>query len=197
VHISIANPSEDSPLPYYRGKALVEKALIESGLSYAILRPAVIFGTEDILINNIAWMLRRFPIFGVIGSGKYRVQPIFVEDVAKIAVDAAQEGRNTIINAVGPEIFTFDELVKLITEKTGCKSKIVHAPPAIGYLLSKMIGYLVRDVVLTWEEVQGLTADLLVTDSPPTGETRLSEWLENNADRVGRRYASELKRHYR
>ena len=60
VHISITNPSEDSPLPYFRGKALVEKAIHESGLSYAILRPTVLFSPEDVLINNIAWFLRRF-----------------------------------------------------------------------------------------------------------------------------------------
>jgi NADH dehydrogenase len=196
VHISITNASQDSALPYFKGKGQIEEALIESGLSYAIIRPAVIFGKEDILINNIAWILRRFPVFGVMGSGAYRLRPIFVEDLARIAVDAGQKNENVTIDAVGPETFTFDELVRLIARKTGSRSGIIHVPPAMGYLFSKMIGLLVGDVVLTWDEVRGLTAGLLDTDSPPTGETRLSEWLEQNAQGVGKRYASELKRHY-
>jgi len=69
VHLSIANPSIDSHLPYYSGKGQVEKSLIDSGLSYAILRPTVIFGAKDILINNIAWFARHFPVFAIPGSG--------------------------------------------------------------------------------------------------------------------------------
>ncbi len=118
VHISITNPSEDSPFPYFRGKMLVEKAITQSKLSYAIIRPTVIFGSEGILINNIAWLLRRLPIFAIPGSGDYRIQPVFVEDVAEIAVNASHSNENTVIDAVGPEIYTFDELVRLIASKT-------------------------------------------------------------------------------
>ncbi len=196
VHISITNASRAPSLPYFRGKALVEEALIESGLSYAIVRPTLVFGHGDILINNIAWMVRRFPVFAVIGAGDYRVRPIFVLDEAKTAVDAGQREENVIVDAVGPEVFTFDELVRLIAEKTHSRTRIIHVPPRIAYLLSRMIGWLVRDVVLIWDEVEGIQANLLVTDGTSTGETRLSEWLEENAARVGIRYASELKRHY-
>ena len=101
--VSITNSSEDSPLPYFRGKAAVERIVIESGLSYAIVRPSVIFGGEDILINNIAWLLRRFPVFAVPGSGDYRLQPVCVEDVAEIAVDAACDEGSVALDAVGPE----------------------------------------------------------------------------------------------
>lgn len=196
VHVSITNAAQASELPYFGGKARVEQALMESGLSYAIIRPTLVFGPGDILINNIAWMLRRFPVFAVIGSGKYRVQPVFVEDMAKITVEAGQNSENVIVDAVGPETFAFDELVRLIARAIHRRAGIVHAPPLIAYLFSKMIGYLVRDVVLIWDEVEGIQANLLVSDGPPTGETRLSEWLDQNADAVGTRYASELKRHY-
>lgn len=107
VHVSITNPSEDSPLEYFRGKARLERALVESGLSYAILRPAVLFGKEDILINNIAWMLRRFPVFGVFGDGQYRLQPIYVDDFARLAVEQGESDRDATINAIGPETFTY------------------------------------------------------------------------------------------
>ncbi len=197
VHVSITNASSDSPLPYFRGKGRLEEAVMESGLSYAIIRPTVIFGAEDILINNIAWLLRRFPVFAVPGTGDYRLQPIFVEDMAEIVVRAGQQDENLVIDAVGPEVFTFNELVRLIAGTVSSRARIVHVPPGLALFLSRLIGYIVQDVVLTRDEVAGLMAGLLVSEQPPTGHTRLSDWLAENANRVGAKYASELNRHYR
>ncbi len=197
VHISITNASEESTLPYFRGKGMVESAIMRSSLSYAIIRPTVIFGPEDILINNIAWLLRRFPVFAVPGTGNYRLQPVFVEDVAEIAVSAAIEDKNVVIDAVGPETYGFDELVRLIAEKVDSRAKIVHLRPGLALFLSRLVGYAVNDVILTRDEVAGLMANLLVSDGPPTGETRLGDWLDENAESVGTKYASELNRHYR
>ncbi len=197
VHVSITNASEESPLPYFRGKGIVEQAVVRSGLSYAIIRPAVIFGTEDILVNNIAWFLRRLPVFAVPGAGDYRLQPVFVEDMAEIAVDAGQQDEDLVIDAVGPEAYTFDELVRLIADTVGSRARIVHLKPTMALFLLGLLGYAVRDVVLTGDEIRGLTSDLLVSAGPPTGRTRLSEWLAGNADLVGSQYASELARHYR
>ena len=197
VHVSITNASEESSLPYFRGKGLLENAVIHSSLSYAIIRPAVIFGAEDILINNIAWFLRRFPVFAVFSSGEYRLQPVFVEDVAEIAVTAGHHDEDIIVDAVGPEIYTFDELVQLIASKFESKAKIIHLRPGLALFLSRLVGYMVNDVVVTRDEVRGLMSNLLVSESPPTGRTRLSDWLGYNAASVGARYASELDRHYR
>ena len=197
VHISITNPSEDSPLPYFRGKAVLERAIVDSGLSYAIIRPTVIFGREDILINNIAWLLRRSPVFAIPGNGEYRLQPVSVDDVADMAVRAAREAGNTVFDAAGPEIFTFNELVRLLADKTGSRARIVHLPSGPALLASRLIGLAVRDVVLTGDEVAGLTSGLLISRGPPTGSTRLSDWLDENAAVLGTRYASELERHYR
>ena len=132
VHVSIANPSADSPLEYFRGKAAVEKALVESGISYAILRPAVLFGKEDILINNIAWTLRRLPVFGVFGDGRYRLQPIYVDDLAALAVQQGKGRENIVINAVGPETFAYRELVATIGQLIGKRRPIVSVPPWFG-----------------------------------------------------------------
>ena len=197
VHVSIANPSEDSLLPYYRGKALLERDLIESGLSYAMLRPTVIFGDEDILINNIAWLLRRFPVFGVPGAGDYTIQPIFVEDMADLAVSLGARRDDVIVDAVGPEVYTFDTLVRLIARAVGSRARIVHVPPGLGLFLAQVIGRLLGDVTLTRQELDGLMASLLVSSGPPTGRTLLSEWLAQHAETVGVRYASEVQRHYR
>ncbi len=197
VHISITSPSEESPLPYFRGKGLVEKFIMHSKLSYAIIRPTVIFGTEGILINNIAWHLRRLPIFAVRGSGDYRIKPVFVEDLAEIAVSVAQRDDNLVMDAVGPDIYTFDELVRLISSKIRTRVWIVHLMPRLVLLLTKLLGYALRDVVLTRDEITGLMSNLLISKGSPTTKTHLSQWLEQNADNVGVKYSSELERHYR
>lgn len=197
VHISITNPHITSPLPYFRGKAELEQALMNSRLSYAIIRPTVIFGDEDILINNIAWLLRKAPVFVIPGSGDYRLQPIAADDLAEIAVTAGQARQNQLIDAVGPEVFTFETLVRVIAATVHSRALIVHLPPNLALFLSRLIGRFVRDVVLTKEELDGLMSNLLVVDGPPTGRTRLSDWLNEHADSVGQHYASELERHYR
>lgn len=196
VHVSIANASADSSLPYFKGKGQLERAIINSGLSYAIIRPTVIFGKEDILINNIAWLLRHFPLFVVPGSGNYKMQPIYVEDLARIAVNAGEQEENAIIDAIGPETYTFEELVWLIGSTVGSKATIVHLSPKLALFFSSLIGRLIGDVVLTKDEVEGLMANLLATDSSSIASTYPSEWLRLNARTVGAKYASEIKRHY-
>jgi NADH dehydrogenase len=196
VHISITNPAETSRLPYFKGKAILEQALINSGLSYAIIRPTVIFGTEDILINNIAWLLRRFPVFPIFGSGTYQLQPMYVEDMADLVVQAGQSRENSIIDAVGPDIFTFEEMVRLIAATLGRNVLFPHVNPGLAYYMAKLIEPLLGDVLITQDEIRGLMADLLISQQTPAGRTRLSEWLEQNARTVGRDYASEIGRHY-
>ncbi len=197
VHVSITNPSEDSPLEYFRGKAQLERALIESGLSYAILRPTVLFGAEDILINNIAWLLRRLPVFGVFGDGRYRLQPIYVDDLAALAVAQGATRENVILNAIGPETFTYRELVETIGRLIGAPRPVISVPPLVGYWAGRLIGSLMGDVTITREEIAGLMANLLYVDAAPTGTTKLSDWIAAHADTVGRRYASELARRRR
>lgn len=196
VHISIANPDINSHLPYYWGKAENEKTVIESGMSYAILRPTVLFGIEDILINNIAYLVRRFPFFLQMGDGKYKIQPVYIEDLADLAIEAASRNDNLIWDAVGTDIFTFDELVKTIGKTVNKNPMIIHAHPRIALTAAQFLSLFVRDVLLTPEEVDGLMANLLVSSEPARCKTSLRKWLEENKDTVGTKYASELKKHY-
>ena len=197
VHISITNASSTSTLPYFRGKALVEQAVRESTIPHAIVKPTVVFGPGDILINNIAWFLRRFPLFPVFGDGEYRLQPVSVEDLAEIAVSAARADGDVEIDAVGPETLTFNRVLQMVREAVGSRVRLVHTPAPMVYWMSRPAGWLVRDVVITRDEIEGLTAGLLVSDARPTGRATLSEWLSRNGATVGARYASELSRHYR
>ena len=194
VHISITNPSVESHLEYFSCKAKLETALKRSGMSYAILRPAVIFGAEDILINNIAWMLRKFPVMGVFGDGQYRLQPIYVEDLADLAVREGYSRENITVDAIGPETFTYRQLVETIAEIIGKKRPIVGVGPGLGYWIARLLGWIVGDVILTREEIEGLMTELLYTESSPVGTTCLTEWIRQNRDQIGRKYSHELKR---
>lgn len=196
VHISVTNADEESPFPYFKGKGIVEQFIKESDLSYAILRPALIFGKENILINNIAWFLRKFPIFGVFGDGSYRIRPIYVEDLADLAIDAANNDEDTVMDTVGPEAFTYNELIYLIKDKINSNTKVLHLPPSLPLFFSKIVGRFVNDIVVTEDEVEGLMAELLYSQEPPRGKTRLSAWLQENRKSLGARYASELKQHH-
>jgi len=196
VHVSIANPSLESPLGYYRGKAQVEQAVRESGVSYAILRPTLIFGKHDILLNNLAWFCRHLPVFGIPGDGRYAIRPIYVEDMAQLLADSVEDHGNSIVDAVGPETFTFEELVRMVAREVGSSVPIMHMPAWLAYAATLLTGWAVRDVVLTWEEYLGLMGNLLAPKGPAVGTTRLSEWLAANREGVGGQYASEVKRHF-
>jgi NADH dehydrogenase len=194
VHVSITNPDANSPLPYFSGKAELESTLIQLGVPYSILRPTVLFGREDVLVNNIAWALRHLPVFGVFDRGDYRLQPIFVDDFAALAVEAAQRTGNEIIDTIGPETFTYRELVETIKRKLGSSSMVISIPPSAGYWACRCLGPFVRDVVITREEIQGLMEGRLYVDAPPRGTTKLTEWVDQHKEILGRNYTSELAR---
>ncbi len=197
VHISVTNPSANSPLPYFSGKAANEQTVVNSGMNYCILRPTLIFGKEDILINNIAWILRRFPFFAQMGDGHYTLQPVYVDDLAEIACQSVYNHENTILDVIGSETYSFDELVRLIGRKIGYQRPILHFPASLALQAAHLISLFIGDVLITREEMDGLMAGLLVSSKLPNGTTRLSNWLEANRETVGNKYASEITRHYK
>jgi nucleoside-diphosphate-sugar epimerase len=194
VHVSITNPSEKSDLEYFKGKGFLESSLINSGMAYSILRPAVLFGNQDILINNIAWALRKLPVFGIFGDGTYRIQPMHVEDFADLAVLEGFSESNRIVNAIGPETFTYLDLVKTIGKAIQIKPRIIHVPPYLGDIASRIIGSMVNDVFITPEEIKGLMQDLLYVEDTPQGKIKLSEWAAENSSSLGVKYSNELGR---
>jgi uncharacterized protein YbjT (DUF2867 family) len=194
VHISITNPDRGSDLPYFSGKAEMEEHLKSTGLSHCILRPTVLFGKEDILINNIAWGLRYLPVFGIFGDGHYRLQPIHVDDLAKVVVLQAHERTNSTIDAVGPEIFRYGDMVEMIAAAIGVRPRIVFLPPALAYQATRIIGWFVDDVLITREEIRGLMEERLYVNSGPLGATKLSDWVRANRSRLGLKYTSEMAR---
>ncbi len=197
VHLSVSNASLESALPYIRAKAQVEGILADTGVQYAIIRPTLIFGAGDLLLNNMAWALRRFPIYPVFGRGDYSVQPVYAGDVADQTVEAGSQPENSIADAAGPETFSYEQLIKLIAAAVGARSRLVRLPPLIGLAMTRLVSLMVRDVVLTRNEVHELMAGQFTSVEPPTGTTKLSRWLQEHHDALGRKYISELGRNFR
>lgn len=196
VHVSISNPSIESTLPYFRGKAAVEDALAQAGVPYAIVRPTVLFGGRDVLINNIAWILRRSPVFAVPGDGRYAIQPVHVDDLARLCIEAAGSDDGLVIDAAGPEAMGFSELVAAVRRAVGGHGPIISLPAPVMALAARALGGLVGDVVLTRDEISGLMAGLLVSHEPPRGRIAFRAWIEEHGEELGRSYANELGRHF-
>jgi nucleoside-diphosphate-sugar epimerase len=194
IHISITNPSKESPYPYFKGKAQIEEALTSSGLSYAILRPALVFGKGDILINNIAWVIRSYHFFPVFGNPK--LTPIYVEDLADAAIRFSQEPKNVVIDAVGPETLSFTELLKTIKSAIRVRALLLRTPLSVALWLAEQLNAILGEPIITRDEIGALLDNLLYSQSNPIGNTSLKKWLFENGEEIGREFASEIKRHY-
>jgi uncharacterized protein YbjT (DUF2867 family) len=200
VHVSVSNANEASDLPYYRNKGRLERLVRESGLEYAILRPALVFGPADILLNNIAWFLRRAPVFGIFGDGAYRVQPVSLEGFARLIAEAIESsGSGAITDVAGPIDYTYMDMVRLIRETVGGRAALVRMPAWLALSASWATGFLVRDVILTRDEAKGLTQEYLYSENPRRIGESLENWLTRGdvRDDIGRTYVSELERHFR
>lgn len=198
VHVSVSNPSLDSPLAYFRGKALVEQALAGAGMPHTIVRPTWIYGGErELLANNIGWVLRHFPIFPVPGDGGYPVQPVHIDDFARICEEGGQGLDDLILDAAGPQTLSFQQVVEAIRGAVESRSRVVNVPPVVMRGAARALGVLIRDVVLTPDEISGLMAGLLVSHQPPRGGIRFTDWVAQNGSSFGRSYVNELRNHFR
>jgi uncharacterized protein YbjT (DUF2867 family) len=200
VHVSVSNASEASDLPYYRNKGRLERLVREAGMEFTILRPALVFGPGDILLNNIAWFLRRVPVFGVFGDGTYRVQPVSLDGFAGLIAEAIDApGAGTVTDVAGPTDYTYLEMVRLIRHAVGSRAALVKMPAWLALVASRAAGFIVRDVILTRDEAMGLTQEYLYSSNPQRVGISLEDWLERDDVRqsLGRVYSSELERHFR
>jgi nucleoside-diphosphate-sugar epimerase len=197
VHVSITNPSLDSPYPYFRGKAEVEQYLLGTGLPCAIVRPAILFGGAGVLVNNVAWLLRRLPVFAIGGRGDYPVRGIHIGDLARLCAGLGQRADTITLDAVGPQSLTFREMVVAIRAAVGSRAVIVPVPGLLIPALSGALGLVLHDVLLTRDEYQAMAAGLAGSTAPPAGEVVFTDWVREHGPRLGLTYASELDRHFR
>lgn len=196
VHVSIMNPSPVSPYSYHRGKAAVEAAVRASGLSFAIVRPSVLFGGADILLNNVAWLLRRLHAFAVPGDGRYEVRPTHVEDLADLMVALATEPGDTVRNAGGPEVFAFGDLVRSIRDAVGARAAVLDVPEPLVRPMIAVVNRITGDVTIHREELRALMDGLASCEGEPAGSRRFSAFLSEHRGDYGREYRSEVGRNF-
>ena len=198
VHVSITNPSLTSADSYFRGKAEVEQALADCGVAYAVARPAVLFGGDGVLVNNIAWLLRRLPVFAIGGRGDYRLRPIHIDDLARLCADlGASADQAVTLDAVGPQSLTFRQMVAEIRDAVGSRSVVVPVPGAVIPAMAAVLNLALRDTLLTADEYASMAAGRADSAGPATGKVVFTEWVHAHGDELGRRYANELDRHFR
>jgi NADH dehydrogenase len=196
VHVSVSNAAADSGLGYYAGKARLDAAARACGVPHAIVRPTLVVGPSDVLTSNVAWCLRRFPFFPVPGDGSYRLQPVTLADTGRVTADAVEASGDVDVDAAGPEVYTFDEYVRLVAEACGVTRWLVHAPVGFSLAALRAIGLVLDDVVLTREEFEGLAQERLLSHAPATGRESVRAWLLAHGDSLGRRYVNDLRRHF-
>ena len=196
VHVSVSNAAAGRALGYYGGKAKVEEVVRAAGLSYAIVRPTLVVGPNDVLTNNIAWFLRRFPFFLLPRGGRCRLSPVTLDDTARIIADAAERGDDAEMDAAGPDTMTFAEYARSLARACGVRRLFLSAPDILALGLLWVAGCLLRDVVLTREELLGLEQELLFTHAPPLGRESVPDWLMRNGAGLGRSYINDMHRHF-
>lgn len=199
VHFSVLHPSPDSPHPYFRGKAQAEAALAGVGVPYAIVRPALLFGGDGggALLNNLAWLLRRLPVFAVGGRGDYRVRPVHVGDLARLCVDLGAHTENVTLDAVGPDRPRFRNLVDAVRAAVGSRALVVPVPEPVLLTLATLLGAVLRDPVLTTAEYRTTAAGLADSDAPAVGTVHLRAWIAAHGAELGHRYTDGVGRRYR
>jgi uncharacterized protein YbjT (DUF2867 family) len=125
------------------------------------------------------------------------VQPVSLEDVARLSVEAADGADEVTLDAAGPERLTFAELVRELGRALGRRRLLVPGPTALTVVLTRVLGAFQRDVLLTREEIAGLADELLVSHEPARGRDSFRAWVAKHGSDLGRVYASELARNYR
>lgn len=193
VHISIAHADPASPYPYFAGKGLVEAHLATLPVGHAILRPAILFGGQAVLLNNIAWLLRHLPVFAIGGHGAYRIRGIHLTDLARLCADETDSDDDILRDAVGPERPTFRDLVEALREAVHSKAILLDVPGAVIPACATGVGVLLRDTVLTRDEYAAMAAGLADTTGPATGTIAVTDWIAQNGSWLGRRYLNDTK----
>jgi len=203
VYSSHTQTSLDSPLQYIRGKAEVEQYIRESGLEYGFVKPCCIFGDtpdESIVINNISYFMRTFPVFPVSGdASSYHLQPVHVRDLAELMVDCATDPAKTSheVDAVGHK-FTVNELLTTIKDTLGLRRLIVnHVPIDVCYYGTKPIDLIFNDKFIERDDLLLMSSGITCSLEPPTGKRKLTDFLEKYKDTIGRRYISSNARYYK
>lgn len=182
IHVSALGAAADAPSRYQRSKAAGEAALQAGGLDLTVIRPSVIFGADDRFLNLFARMQRVLPVVPLAGAA-CRFQPVWVEDVARAIVFALTRPTTIgqTIEAVGPEVFTLAQLVKLAGQAAGCERPVFALPTALAYFQAVFMEMLPGEPLMSTDNLYSMEVDN-VASSPDLQVPGLASWGIEAAD---------------
>lgn len=140
VHISGIGADPDADSPYVRARGVGERLVRDALPEATILRPSVLFGPDDAFFNRLAGLARVLPALPLFGSGMVRLQPVYVDDVARAAARALALplAQGQLYELGGPQVYTYRALVRLVLEHAGRRRLLVPVPYAIWAMLARL-----------------------------------------------------------
>jgi NADH dehydrogenase len=166
VYCSGAGAAPDAGKAWFRAKWQGEEAVRSAGVPSAIVRPSWIYGPEDRALNRFATFARRLPFVPVVGDGRQRLQPVFVDDVAEVlARAAAGDGPSGTFEIGGPQVMSMDDVLRTMLSVMGRRRPLLHIPVA----LPKLAGFALQALPkppLSPDAVDFLTGNALADTGP-------------------------------
>jgi NADH dehydrogenase len=166
VYASGSGAAPDALKVWHRAKWAGEQAILASGVPAAIVRPSWVFGHEDRALNRFVTLYRRLPFVPVVGDGRQRLQPVFVDDVASVlTLAAAPDGPTGVFEIGGPEVMSMDEVLTAMMSVLGTAKPLIHVPA----VLPKLAGFFLQVLPkppLSPDAVDFLTGDAVADTGP-------------------------------
>ncbi|EIN13989.1 NAD(P)-binding protein [Punctularia strigosozonata HHB-11173 SS5] len=187
IHISAIGADPESNIPYARTKALGEQAVLEACPDATIIRPSLVFGPGDSFYQRFARLSAFLPFLPVFGGGTSRFQPVYSGDIARAVEIIARKNPATeskvagkIIEAGGPEVFTYKEIMQQVLDYSGRRRSIVSLPFGIGIIQGAILERLpVNLFTVTRDQIKQLKFDNVTTN-----DTLFNEILETEGFRL-------------
>ncbi len=141
IYLSGAGAAPDGKYHWLRAKWQAEEAVRRSGLRYTIIRPSWVYGPEDRALNRFVAFARRLPFVPVIGNGRQRLQPVFIDDVVRVVVDSLEHpaAANQTFEIGGPKVLTMDEVLRTMLAVLGKQRPLVHIPAGLMRLVGRLM----------------------------------------------------------
>ncbi len=161
LHMSALGARLGAPTRYWQTKAEAEEIVKASGLDWTIFRPSIIYGEGDDFVNRFAGLARALPFMPVIGSGKTRLQPIWVEDVATAFASALgnPETHGKSYDLGGPKPLSILEILDIVMRQIGKKRPKMHIPAPLMALQAGLLEKLLKNPPVTREQIKMLKED--------------------------------------
>jgi uncharacterized protein YbjT (DUF2867 family) len=169
AHISGIGADAESTSRYIRARGAGEQAVQRAFANTTLIRPSVMFGPDDAFLTTLVKMVRLLPVLPIFGSGETRLQPVYVEDVAEGVTRAMLNGpapRPSCYEFGGPQIYTYEGLLRTVARTVGARPKLVPMPFALWHAIARIAEY-VPGAPLTRDQIALMQNDNVASPHLP------------------------------